>query len=272
MPTNDMATAAEKTPQVAAGATPWTDLGLRISFVLLAAGAGAFGAPWPLATPLVAVAGLVTVERWVRRRRRGWLDAVAVGGGSVLVVIILVGFLLNLLPGGLTRRSWAGALALVGIVVLLRCRAEAPRETPALISSRRPRPVNALLYVLTGGLVVFALVVSVLSTGSDRTPDFHLAVQQQQISATSPWVPVVVSSSAGYGPLQLLLDEGHGPHVWGELFEVTADRPRTVVVPVPVGARVTVSLTEAGDPTPLRRVTIDRSDPLASGGARADAP
>lgn len=270
MSTNNRATAPIGAPRAAPGATVWTDLGPRILLVLFAAGAGALGAPWPIASPLVAAAGMLTVERCVRRRGRGWLDTVAVGVGGALAVVILMGILLNVLPGGLTRRSWAAGLALAGITALLICRHEGPRAPSPV--SRRPRPFNAVLYALTAVLVVFAMVVSVLSAGEKRGPDLQLAVQQQATSDASPWVSVIVSSSTAYGPLQLLLDEGREPRTWGGLFEVAADRPYLVSVPVPAGARVTVSLAEAGDPSPLRRVTIDRSHPVPAADAHVGAP
>src|SRR5712671_2508826 len=81
------------------------DAGWRCGLVELAALVAAQGGPWPVAAPLSTLAAAVTVERLVRHRGRGLLDAVLVGSGGLLVTLILLGLLLDLLPGGLGRPS-----------------------------------------------------------------------------------------------------------------------------------------------------------------------
>lgn len=233
-------------------------LGPRILLVTIAAAVAAGGAAWPLALPLVVAASVATVECCVRSRRRGLLDAVAVGVGGWLVAVILVGLVLAVLPGGLARSSWAIALGVVGIAALLVCRRRPPQEPIPALSSWWPRPVNLALYVGAGSLVLAALVGSVLSAQGEQ-PDLQLSVRRPDTLATSPVSSVVVSASAARGPLQLVVDTGRGARLLGGPFVVDAGRSHTASVRVPDGSRVTVSLVDARDRSVLRWVSLDRS-------------
>jgi hypothetical protein len=259
-------TGQEPPQTVRTASTRWDSVGPPILVVLLAAVAGALDAPWPVATPLTVAAGTLTVRQCVRHRGMGWLDALAAGVGGALVAIILVGMLLNLFPGGLSRWSWTGAMACTAIAALLFTHHRHPQPPRPPRRFRRPRPLTVMLYALAGMLVASAAAVSAISSRAGPAPDLALAVREPP-AASSPWASVIVSASTTHGPLQLLLDQGHGPHPLGSPFTVAAGQPHRATVPASDGTRVTVSVANVGDPVALRRVVIDRSRP-ASIGAR----
>ena len=141
--------------------TQWSaDLGWRMALVVVAAVLAGIGAPTPIATVLTATAVLVTIERLVRHRGRGMLDAALVGAGGLVTVLGLLGLAVNYLPGGITRTSWSVGLVLIGIGGLTAAgiaREDAPASPFRPLLSRTSLPVAlwsvAAVAVLTAALV-----------------------------------------------------------------------------------------------------------------------
>ena len=244
--------------QVVEGAPPraaWV-LGGRLLLLALTA-ATCLAGLWPVSAVLLAASSAVVVRSAVRNRRRGPLDAVAVGVGGWLVAVLLVGLVLNALPGGLNRTSWALGLAAAGTAALLL----GPRDPSPLVTwrGRRPRPSTVLCSLGAVLLAATALVVSVVGAGSGGASSVQLSVADPGGLEGDPgWATVLVTAGADRGPFQLTVDRGHGVQDQGGPFVVPAGGQYAAQVVVPEGVRTAVVLHRAGDPSPLRWVTLDR--------------
>ena len=242
-------------PSRRAGASWATDLAWRLALVVVAAVLAALSAPAALTTVVAAAAAVAVVDRLVRYRRRGMLDAALVGSGALVVVPGLLGLLLNYLPGGITATSWNIALVLVGIgslTVAGLARGPVPPSPFRPLLSRRSIPTAA--WSLAGvAVLVLALTLSVRSF--DRThiaPVDIAATAVQNGSAT-----VTVSSGTTQGPFELDLVSATGRVAVARNITVAPGTSAAVVVAVPAGSRVLVQLVTPGSTTPLRQLTFD---------------
>ena len=116
-----------------------------------AALAVALGAPSWLASLLTAVAFLLTAERLVRRRQLGWADAVASGAAGLLVVLMLLGFLLNEFPTGLSRVPWAVATGILALLAIVWAQKQSAPGVVALEVDRRALTRLLPSYVIGSG-------------------------------------------------------------------------------------------------------------------------
>jgi hypothetical protein len=232
-----------------AGAGWAADLGWRVALVVVAAVLAAVSAPAVLTTVFVAAAAIAVLDRVVRYRRRGMLDAALVGFGALVVIPGLLGLLLNYLPGGITATSWALALVLVGIGALTvagLARGPVPPSPFRPLLSRRAIPTAAWSLAAVAVLAL-ALVLSVRSF--DRT---HIA--PVDISATAVQngsATVTIASGSTQGPYELDLVTTSGR------LAVANGTSVAVVVAVPQDSRVQVQLVKPGSTTPLRTLTLD---------------
>lgn len=240
---------------VEAGADWATDLGWRLALVVVAAVLAAVSAPAPLTTAVAAAAALAVLDRVVRYRRRGMLDAALVGSGALVVVPGLLGLLLNYLPGGITTTSWVVALVVVGIGSLTLAglsRGPVPPSPFRPLLSRRSIPTAAWSLAAVAVLVL-ALNLSVRSF--DRT---HIApVDVAGTAVVNGSATVTVSAGSAQGPFELDLVTTSGRVSVARNITVTPDTSVAVVVAVPKGSRVLVQLVTPGTTTPLRQLTFD---------------
>lgn len=242
-------------PARGAGASWVADLGWRMALVVIAAVLASLGAPAALTTVVAAAAAAGVVDRVVRYRRRGMLDAALVGVGALLVVPGLLGLLLNYLPGGITATSWSVALALVGIgsltVAALPSGPVPPSPFRPLVS-RRSIPTAAWSLAAVAVLVL-ALTLSVRSF--DRT---HIAPVDLAATAVQNGLSTVtVSSDSNQGPFEIDLVTTSGRVAVAKNITVTPGTSVAVVVAVPADSRVLVQLVQPGTTTPLRQLTFD---------------
>lgn len=260
MGTTDIARSTPALPgsnqQGPAGAGGWAaDLGWRMLLVVFAAVLTAGGAPAPVTTVFAAAAAVAVVERLVRYRRRGMLDAALVGAGALVVVPGLLGLLLNYLPGGITATGWAVALVLVGIGSLTLAglaRGPVPPSPFRPLLSRRSIPTAAWSLAAVAVLVL-ALTLSVRSF--DRT---HIApVDLGATAVQNGSATVTVSSGSRQGPFELDLVTTSGRVAVARDITVSPGTSVAVVVAVPTGSRVLVQLVTPGTTTPLRQLTFD---------------
>ena len=228
-----------------------TRAGLLLATVLLVG----FHAPTWMATPLVVLTVAAVVQLVARGRGRGGIDAWVAGLGGLLVTLVLLGLVLNLLPGGLDRVSWSIGLGVVGTIALLG-------STKATYAKGRPSPsVQQLGHVLRGAswyalsavVLVVALLISVHDTNrSERAP---LALSVQRSSGTT--ATIVVTSSRDAGPYTMVVDAGNGAVPVRTDFSITPGTPVEQALTVPAGKRVTVELTDANSGAAVRTVILD---------------
>lgn len=233
---------------------------LRRAAGLWAALAVSLAAPGWLAALLVAVTMLVVAERLVRRRGRGALDAMLVGLAGICGTLILLGLVLNLLPGGLTRLSWTVGAAVAGAAALL--------ATSLLVSSRErltSSPFGAILrripdttWIFTAAAVVVLGVAVALSARVVHQVD----VPPLQIAGTttSPGqVLLTVSSGTAESGLSVITHTGAARTVAGSGLTVGPGRNATVTLSAPASGRVVVDLVDRTGST-IRELILDPAD------------
>ena len=245
----------DSTEQATPGASWAGDLGWRMALVVVAAVLAALGAPAAVTTLFVGAAAIAVVDRVVRYRRRGMLDAALVGFGALVVVPGLLGLLLNYLPGGITRTSWAVALVLIGIGSLTLAglaRGAVPPSPFRPLLSRRSLPTAAWSL---GAVAVLALALVLSVRSFDRT---HIApVDLSATAVQGGFATVTVSSGAGAGPYELDLVTTSGRVAVARNITVTPKDSVAVVVAVPARSRMLVELVTPGSAVPLRQLTFD---------------
>lgn len=230
------------------------DIGWRMALAVAAAIAAGLSAPVWLSTVLVILASLVVVERVVRVRDRGMLDAALVGSGMLAVVFGLMGLLLNYVPGGIGRISWSIGAVLLAILLLtmVGLREEVPPSPFRPLWSRGSLP-TAIWGAVAAGILVFAIVISTQSF--DRT---HVA--PLDISSTSirnGLATVTVSAGSDQGPFEVDLVTSTSRVVLARNVNVSAGVSSALVISVPANTRALVQLVQPGTTVVLRQLIFD---------------
>jgi hypothetical protein len=97
---------------------PWPEIALRLTLIAgLFVAAVSNAAGW-VTGPLGIIAIAATAELAVRPYAAKAIDRLLLACGATLTTLILVGLVLNLLPWGLTRTTWAAAWTIVSIGIL----------------------------------------------------------------------------------------------------------------------------------------------------------
>ncbi len=238
------------------------DLGWRIALTVVAAALAVVGAPSWLAATATGLATVAVVERLVRHRRRGMLDAALVGIGTLVVALGLVGLLLNYLPGGITRTGWAVAFALLAIAALtvagLR-QDETPPSPFRKLLTRAAVP-TALFAVAAGGVLAAALVLAVHSYDDTHIPPVDMSSSAVQ----NGFATVTVAAGTDAGPFEIDLVSGTNRVAVATGITVSARTSTAVVVAVPAGLRVSVQLVKPGTTTALRELMLDTTTSTAT--------
>lgn len=230
------------------------DLLARVVLVIAAAVVAATGLSRPAATVLAVLAAAAVTERLVRLRRRDALDAVLTGVGGLLIGVILLGLVLDVIPGGLTRVSWSVGSAVLGLTVLGWCHRRP--GTCAVDLSNRPRAATVGWYTAALGLTVGAIVISVTSANAGEARPLQLFVQD----IGSGHADVVVRGGASPGRYELFTQTGATKELLRGPFRVAAGQSVTARVALPVHTRVRVELTTVAPRTSVRFVILDDTD------------
>lgn len=212
-------------------------------------------------TVLIALAAVAVIALAAPLRRRGAADAVLVGVGVALVAAVLVGFVLDLLPGGLTRLSFATGYAVLGVgtvVVAHVRRAGAPLALPTASGLagwlRRHWPTGVAV-LAAAAVTVVALTVSVRSVDATRTDPVALSVTGSGSGSTDVLVSVTAGGAAG--PYRLEVASGPGPpRALGPAFRTGPDHPVTRNLGA-VSTAITVTLRDTATGRPVRTVTVE---------------
>lgn len=223
--------------------------------VLLAALAISLFAPAWLAGPVVAVAVLLVAERLVRRRGRGALDALLVGLAGIGCALILLGLLLNLLPGGLTKLSWTVGVAVTGLAALLPT---ARDPLPSNPFATKLRQISDTTWIFSAAAVVVlgaAVALSARVVHQDEVAPLQIAS-----TTTAPGqVRLTVSSGTAESGLSVVTHTGAARSVTASGLTVGPGRSATVALSTPASRRVLVDLVDRSGTT-IRELILDPAD------------
>lgn len=249
LPDQPVPSLADRPPLRRAGT--WLCLGIVVATTALT-----LTGRWYLATPAAVIGTGVTLERLVRHvARRDLLDALMLAAGGLLTVGVLTGLALNLTPAGLTHTSWClalGAESVAALAFTLRLPERPSLITGSGIAVRR----DALTIVTSLGavaFVAFALLISATWSKERERADLQLSVRQN-----GGRQEVVVTAGRDMGPFDLVVESaGTRRHLDGP-FVLDAGHSHIAPLQVRPGARTTVKLTDPGQRSAIRFVTVDQ--------------
>lgn len=226
---------------------------LRAAPAVASAVSAWLGAPREAVIAATAVALLISVALAARRWGRGFLDGALLVTGGILVVAVLVGSVLNYVPGGITTRSWVVGAAVLDVVVVM-----ATRST-ALPAARGRRSHLAL----PGGFGWYAAGVIVVALGFAMS--INAEVQSQKappalaVTSESPTaLTVTVTSGIPTSPLLLVERVAGAQHLLRVDMSVDKRHPLRLRVHVTAGQTVDLLLLRAdvNPPDQLARVIV----------------
>jgi len=256
------ATATSPSPQPADGndsrgaLRTWAaDLGWRTALVVVAAVLAGRGAPALLVSVFTGLAAIVVIERVVRHRRRGMLDAALVGVGMLIVVLGLLGLLLDYVPGGITRISWSIGLVLLAIGVLTAVGSSGegiPLSPFRSLISRSAIP-TAAWGVAVIGILTTALVVSVHSYNATHVA----ALEMSTTGVTDGFATITVSSGTDQGPFEIDLLTSTARTAIATGVKVSAGTATAVSIAIPADRRLVVQLVDPDTTRTLRQLIFD---------------
>jgi hypothetical protein len=211
----------------------------------------------------------------VRLRGRGALDEVLVGAAGVLIALALLGLVLEVVPGGLSRMSWGigcGVLLLAGIGLTQRWEGTRRHPTPAArtfdgdplrVERRRRTLREAPWFVAAAAVLAVAVVVATQAARQSERRPLALSVVDTRADGT---VEFAVSAGPQAGRFTLTVRTGTQAvasaaagttAITTEPFHL--DRFTTVhrSVLVPADRDATVTLQRVGATNALRTLTLD---------------
>lgn len=229
----------------------------RVVLVVLNGAVTLLAAPVWVTAPLALLTLAVVSERVARHRDRGPLDSVLIAIVGCFAVLILLGVALNFLPGGITARSWAVGVTVVGLVALGLCVGRpAP---PSLMDHLRgaPRPgMFAVVAAAVGATVVVGVVVASVFTAN------AVRVDPVALSATEPagvFVDVTIDGGSSGGDFDLIRTTGDLTVVVGRDVRVAPFGRVTFTVEAYNVERTELQLYRTGTSEPLRTLVVDRT-------------
>lgn len=236
-----------------------TDVGWRTALVVVAAVLAGRGAPALLVTISTGLAAVVVIERVVRHRRRGMLDAALVGVGMLIVVLGLLGLLLNYVPGGITRISWSIGLVLlaIGMLTAVGSSSEVVPQSPFRSLISRGAVPTAAWSVAAAGIATAALVISVNSYNST-----HVATLEMSTTGVKDgFATITVSSGTDQGPFEIDLLTSTSRTAIATDVKVSAGTATAVAIAIPADSRLVVQLVDPGTTRTLRQLIFDSNSP-----------
>ncbi len=232
---------------------PLRDLLWRLGVLGAAVVSVLVDAPRAVVCVLVAAAALAVAHAGVRRRRAGGIDAVLVGTGTVLAVLVVTGVGLDLAGVRLRPTSWALALGVVGAGCLLASWRRAP-EAPTAIAVGALRRRDVPWFVASAAVVALAVTMSVRSVASVDEPPVAMSVGSERGAG----VDVLLTSGEDAGPYELRTQAGDGNEISYPLVSLRAGVPLTTTVFLPTKGRYVITLNNPGQDAPVRTLTVDR--------------
>jgi len=223
--------------------------------------AALLGAPDVVLRTAVVVGIGVGAEQLARRRGRGRVDALVLGGGGLLVGLVLLGLLVGG-PWGFSIRAWTVGFGLAALLVLLASALGPGDHGPSPAAGVGREALRAAPWV-AASLVVVALAVGVANRSAERAVPTSAASSGLSMSfgpVTGTTVDVVVTLPVGQpapDPYALRVTVGT-TEITYPVFTAVAGQPHTSRVTVPMKGRFAVALVDPEGGAVVRTLTIAR--------------
>jgi hypothetical protein len=213
----------------------------RLSVVAAAVTSVAVGAGPIVRAPLTLAACVAVFEAIARQRGESGLVRLLVVSGSILVSLVLIGLVLDVAPGGISRLGWAVAFGLLAVCALAGAGRSAWR--PARVTLRPRMRRQGTWYATSLIVAALAIVVSLNAAHEHvQVPPLQFFVQSRAPSAAT----VEASSGDLTGPLEIVEGPAFGGTVLAGPVRVSPGRPLVIRVPTPGGRVLQLRLVTAG--------------------------
>ena len=226
------------------------DLLGRAGLVVAASVATAMSAPVlvRLVLSVLAVGGVIDLG--VRTHHEGGREATAVVTGASLVVVLALGYVLNLLPLGLGPLGWALGLGLAGLVAIALLGRRPARARPRL---RQVVRADGLWYFGAAVLVAAGLLTAVSVTRvAEQSP-----VQMFAKRTANGTVEVVLTTAEDAGPYDLWLEDGRTERVLRSAVSLTAGHRLALPLARLGDRQMRIALRDQGSPDDLLYVIVN---------------
>jgi hypothetical protein len=221
----------------------------RLLLIYAAGILGAVGAKGDLTAPFAIASIFLTAELASRTHRHDGVDRIVRIVGSVVVALVLGGFVLNFVGDGLTRQTWSAFWVVVSLAVLWWKR----REVTSFAWLHKKASMQTAWFSGAAAIVVFATVVAVNGANKDLQSPLQMWVQGKSPGS----VTVAVSSGSAAGPFRLEVD----PEVTKtDAFDEFSLSPKNAIersLPAAASTRYKIYLVDVNTGQRVRDVVVD---------------
>lgn len=230
---------------------------------LVAAGALAatlLSARAAVSTPL-GVLWIAATAELAARVARPTYQRIMIAAGFVLVVLVLLAIVINVLPWGLTTRTWVAGWACVSATVIAGRRRCARPRVSLVLSAR-----VASLYLVSLGILAASIALAIVGAKHADKPPTALGIVGEW--ATSVRVRVV----AGAQPGRYLLVRGVPPVLGGgddTAFSLQRGESKDIIVPVAMSGVTRITLVGLDGVHAIRTLIVRRSTIVPSAAPSA---
>lgn len=220
----------------------WPEIACRVALIFGAALAANEHASVWVTAPVGLIAIAATIELAIRPYASNAIDRVLIGCGAGVVGLIILGVGLNLTPWGLTRVTWTGVAAVVGLAVLIWRR---DLSTNINLRAVQVRP-QVLWAVATVIVLIAAGAVANAGVRGSKQPLLALSLR----SKTSHSVTVEIDATSISGTYRLSATAGapQARPYTSAAFKINAGTrgaSRLMQVPTNIPSRWTITLASA---------------------------
>jgi hypothetical protein len=221
----------------------------RLVLIYAAGILGVIGAKGDIAAPFAIASLFLTAELATRAAGRDGVDRFVRVFGSMIVALVLGGFVLNFLPDGLTRQTWSTFWVAVSLVVLWWKRREV---TPFVWLQRKASPQTAW-FAAAAVVVIGASIIA--TNGANRNLQRPLQMWVQGKSPGS--ITVAVSSGSASGPYRLVVDPEVTKTDAFDEFSLNPDSAVERSIPAGPSTRYRIHLVDARSGDEVRTVIVE---------------
>jgi hypothetical protein len=220
----------------------------RLVLIYAAGILGAVGAKGDIAAPFAIASIFLTAELAMRAPGRDGVDRFTRVFGSVIVALILGGFVLNFFPEGLTRQTWSALWVVISLAVLWWKR----REVTSFAWLHKKASMQTAWFATAAVVVIGASVLATHGANQNLQRPLQMWVQGKSPGS----ITVAVSSGSASGPYKLVVDPEVTKTDAFDAFTLTADSAVERSIPAGPSTRYRIHLVDAETGEHVRTVIV----------------
>lgn len=221
----------------------------RIVLIYAAGILGAIGAKGELAAPFAIASIFLTAELATRAPGRDGVDRFTRVFGSVIVALVLGGFVLNFFPAGLTRQTWSAFWVVLSLAVLWWKR----HESTSYAWLQKKASGQTAWFAAAAVIVIGASVIA--TNGANKNLQRPLQMWVQGKSPGS--ITVAITSGSASGPYKLVVDPEVTKTDAFDEFTLSPDSAIERSIPAGPSTRYRIHLVDAKTGEDVRTVIVE---------------